>query len=121
MPKYPNPTQVVALSLVKGYRRFVPMQMRGRCAHNPSCSTYALHAIEQYGTKGVWLAAWRVHRCSSGLTSGYDPVPQEGNNLRVPILVPLVTVTGGVGFITLLYVTHRTIQAVVTPKVSRKV
>lgn len=46
------------------------------CRHAPTCSEYALEAIEVNGAwRGAWLALARVTRCRPGGTSGYDPVP----------------------------------------------
>jgi len=54
------------------------------CRHVPSCSTYALEAIEGHGAvRGGWLATKRLGRCQPWGTHGYDPVPasQEGKCL----------------------------------------
>ncbi|MBS1836122.1 MAG: membrane protein insertion efficiency factor YidD [Actinobacteria bacterium] len=46
------------------------------CRHVPSCSTYAIEAIEAHGAAhGSWLAVRRLGRCHPWGTSGYDPVP----------------------------------------------
>ncbi|MCX6528129.1 MAG: membrane protein insertion efficiency factor YidD [Actinobacteria bacterium] len=46
------------------------------CRFYPSCSSYALDAIDQHGTKrGLWLASCRLLRCRPFGKSGYDPVP----------------------------------------------
>lgn len=51
------------------------------CRHVPSCSTYALEALEEHGAvKGSWLAARRLLRCHPWGTSGYDPVPDRKAN-----------------------------------------
>jgi uncharacterized protein len=51
------------------------------CRHIPSCSTYALEAIEIHGApKGLWLGAKRLGRCHPWGTSGYDPVPERKAN-----------------------------------------
>lgn len=47
----------------------------GRCRFRPTCSDYAINAIEKYGlTKGVGLAAWRILRCNPWNKGGWDPV-----------------------------------------------
>jgi putative membrane protein insertion efficiency factor len=52
---------------------------RGRvCRFEPSCSEYALQAVECYGAgQGLWLAAKRVSRCHPWGGFGYDPLPKQ--------------------------------------------
>lgn len=48
------------------------------CRHVPSCSTYAVEALERHGAaRGGWLAARRLLRCHPWGTEGYDPVPER--------------------------------------------
>jgi len=47
-----------------------------RCRFHPSCSEYAIEALERHGTlRGSLLAAWRLLRCQPFARAGYDPVP----------------------------------------------
>ena len=47
-----------------------------KCPYTPSCSQYAIEAIEKYGPlKGGLLALWRILRCNPFSHGGYDPVP----------------------------------------------
>jgi putative membrane protein insertion efficiency factor len=62
---------------IQGYRRFVSPLFPPTCRYTPSCSQYALEAIQQYGVgRGSWLAGRRILRCHPFHAGGYDPVPQ---------------------------------------------
>lgn len=62
---------------IQGYRRFVSPLFPPTCRYTPSCSQYALEAIQQYGAgRGTWLALRRISRCHPFHEGGYDPVPQ---------------------------------------------
>jgi hypothetical protein len=65
------------IALIKIYRYSVsPMLGAGKCRYQPSCSRYAIEALEKYGLfKGGWLAAKRILSCHPWGGSGYDPVP----------------------------------------------
>ncbi len=52
------------------------MKGHGTCKFYPTCSQYAMEAVEKYGAwKGTLLAAWRILRCNPFSEGGYDPVP----------------------------------------------
>ena len=60
------------------YRYGLSPWLTPRCRFHPSCSEYALQAIEQHGmSKGLWYACRRLLRCHPWAKSGYDPVPCE--------------------------------------------
>jgi hypothetical protein len=62
--------------LVTCYRRFISPLFLPSCRFVPTCSQYALTAIERYGTiKGTYLATKRICRCHPFNVGGYDPVP----------------------------------------------
>lgn len=63
--------------IIKFYRRAVSPNRTPCCRFSPTCSQYALEAIEKYGAaKGGYLAARRILRCHPfSKKSGYDPVP----------------------------------------------
>lgn len=66
----------VLIWLVKGYRRFISPLFPPACRYTPTCSQYALEAIEKYGAlKGGWMAIKRILRCHPFHPGGYDPVP----------------------------------------------
>ena len=66
----------VFLLLIKFYRVFLSPLNPPSCRYIPTCSEYALIAIEKYGAmKGGWMAVKRVLRCHPFHKGGYDPVP----------------------------------------------
>ena len=64
---------------IRFYRRELsPRKRKPCCRYFPTCSQYALTAIERYGAvKGGGMAAWRILRCNPFSKGGYDPVPQD--------------------------------------------
>ncbi|HPN89131.1 MAG TPA: membrane protein insertion efficiency factor YidD [Candidatus Omnitrophota bacterium] len=62
--------------LLKFYRFCLSPFFVDACRHTPTCSQYAIDAIEKHGVlKGFWLSVKRIWRCRPGGTCGYDPVP----------------------------------------------
>ena len=73
-------TARLAVLLVRGYQLLLSPLLGGSCRFAPSCSAYAIEAIEAHGAlRGVLLAARRVARCHPWGGSGYDPVPPRKN------------------------------------------
>lgn len=78
----------VLMALVKGYRQFISPLTPPSCRYQPTCSGYALEALEKHGAvKGSWLALRRILRCHPWGGSGYDPVPLPGSADRTPEVV----------------------------------
>jgi putative membrane protein insertion efficiency factor len=68
----------VAVGLVRLYQRFVSPLLPASCRFSPTCSEYAIDAIEIHGlTRGSLLAAWRIVRCNPWSRGGFDPVPLQ--------------------------------------------
>lgn len=64
------------LVLITFYRCYISPRFPSTCRFVPTCSQYAMEAVEKYGAfKGGWLALKRVLRCHPGNPGGYDPVP----------------------------------------------
>jgi uncharacterized protein len=63
------------VALIRGYRRFISPMLPPSCRFTPSCSLYALQAIEKYGLlRGSFMGARRVLRCHPFSEGGFDPV-----------------------------------------------
>lgn len=64
------------IGLVKFYRYVISPVMPPSCRYIPTCSEYAVEALEKHGAlRGGWLAVKRIGRCHPGYPGGYDPVP----------------------------------------------
>lgn len=64
------------LAAIRFYRRNISPLRKPCCRYIPTCSEYALEAVEKYGAlKGSWLALRRFLRCHPFSRGGYDPVP----------------------------------------------
>ena len=67
----------IIIRFIKIYQH-VPGPWHNSCRHIPTCSNYAIAAIEKYGSmKGIYLSIKRILRCNPLGTSGYDPVPDK--------------------------------------------
>ncbi|HEX6075341.1 MAG TPA: membrane protein insertion efficiency factor YidD [Micromonosporaceae bacterium] len=61
---------------IVAYRRWVSPALPPRCRFHPSCSAYALQALETHGAlRGLALSVWRLSRCHPFHPGGFDPVP----------------------------------------------
>ena len=68
----------IFILLIKGYRKFISPVKKPCCRFNPTCSAYALRAIEMHGVfKGGKLAVKRILKCHPWHEGGYDPVPEK--------------------------------------------
>lgn len=63
----------IVLAPVFGYRRWISPSLAPSCRFEPSCSAYAVHAVDRFGIlRGLVLAIWRVARCNPLGGSGLD-------------------------------------------------
>jgi uncharacterized protein len=63
---------------VEVYRRVISPGLPRRCRYEPTCSSYAVQAIREYGIlRGLVLAVWRLLRCNPWSLGGYDPVKAQ--------------------------------------------
>ena len=64
------------LVMLRFYKREISPMLPPCCRYTPTCSEYAMQAVEKYGAvKGGWLAAKRILRCHPFHEGGYDPGP----------------------------------------------
>ncbi len=62
--------------LIRGYQLFLSPLFPASCRYYPTCSQYAIDAIEKHGAmKGSLLAAKRISRCHPFSAGGFDPIP----------------------------------------------
>ncbi len=70
------------LAVVRGYRFFLSPWLGSACRFEPTCSAYALQALELHGAAaGSYLALARLARCHPWCAGGHDPVPLESPRL----------------------------------------
>ncbi len=64
------------LAPVRLYQRFISPGLPARCRYHPTCSAYAVQAVEEFGIlRGSLLAGWRLLRCNPWNAGGVDDVP----------------------------------------------
>lgn len=62
--------------LIRGYQLWISPLLPASCRYYPTCSAYAIEALEKHGAvSGSWLAIRRIARCHPFKPGGYDPVP----------------------------------------------
>lgn len=73
----------ILIKMIQFYKKYLsPFKQYGKCKYYPTCSSYAIEAIEIHGAfVGTLLACWRILRCNPFSKGGYDPVPQKGGNI----------------------------------------
>lgn len=74
-----NPIRLVLIAFLRLYRLLISPLYGQVCRFHPTCSAYALGAVERHGALlGSYLAARRLIRCHPWNAGGYDPVPERG-------------------------------------------
>jgi putative membrane protein insertion efficiency factor len=77
------------MRLLRGYQRWISPAFGQRCRYYPSCSEYAIQAIQRFGIlRGLVLATWRLLRCNPFSHGGFDPVDEQR------LFTPKATVPG---------------------------
>ena len=67
------------VALIRGYQKHISPHLGHHCRFVPTCSEYAVQALQVHGpVKGLLLAVWRILRCNPLGKFGFDPVPPKG-------------------------------------------
>ncbi len=67
--------KTLAIALLQLYKRWISPLFLPSCRYVPTCSEYAMEAVERYGVlRGGAMALWRLLRCHPFVKGGYDPV-----------------------------------------------
>jgi putative membrane protein insertion efficiency factor len=70
--------RTVVLLPIRAYQKLISPMLGQHCKYHPSCSAYAVQAIQRFGIlRGLVLAGWRLLRCNPWSRGGYDPVEQQ--------------------------------------------
>ncbi len=68
----------IVIGLVRFYQKHISVHTLPTCRFSPTCSAYAIEALEKFGViRGGLLALWRILRCNPFGGYGYDPVPDH--------------------------------------------
>ena len=77
------------VGLVKGYRLLLSPWLGNGCRFEPTCSVYAINALEQHGALvGTYLMLYRIGRCQPWCQGGHDPVPDRAPRLFSRLVSP---------------------------------
>jgi putative membrane protein insertion efficiency factor len=81
--------QRVLMGVVRGYRLLLSPWLGSSCRFEPTCSVYALQALELHGAaKGSYLTVHRLVRCGPWCKGGHDPVPAQAPRLFSALFSP---------------------------------
>ncbi|CAD5926851.1 Putative membrane protein insertion efficiency factor [Planktothrix agardhii] len=70
--------KTLLITLIRGYRLLISPLFPPVCRFHPTCSQYAIEALETFGiVQGSWLALKRILRCHPYHPGGYDPIPPK--------------------------------------------
>jgi len=78
MAKNNSTSKKIAVVFIRGYQKWLSPLLGNNCRFHPTCSQYAIEAINKFGVvKGCWLASKRIIKCHPLHAGGEDPVPQS--------------------------------------------
>ncbi|SDB24598.1 hypothetical protein SAMN02927930_00953 [Pseudidiomarina indica] len=70
--------RAIPIGLIRLYQLIISPLIGPRCRFSPTCSQYAIEAIQIHGIiRGFWLASKRILKCHPGHPGGFDPVPSH--------------------------------------------
>jgi uncharacterized protein len=76
-----NIAKFATLQLLRAYKWAISPMLPPACRYVPTCSEYAMEAVERYGAvRGGWMAFTRILRCHPLAGSGYDPVAKHATD-----------------------------------------
>jgi len=79
--------KLVVLQLMRAYKWAISPMFPPACRYVPSCSDYAMEAVERYGVlRGGWMALARLLRCHPFVRGGYDPVVKPNANCATSMI-----------------------------------
>ena len=68
----------ILIKIIRFYQKYISANTKAHCKYYPTCSNYAVEAINEHGAfVGFFLALWRFLRCNPFSKGGYDPVPEN--------------------------------------------
>jgi uncharacterized protein len=71
-----SPLAFLLVLPIRFYKRFISPLLPQACRFHPSCSVYAMEALQKHGAlRGLRLTVWRLLRCQPFHPGGFDPVP----------------------------------------------
>ena len=80
-PLLSNFAKLVTLQLLRAYKWAISPLFPPACRYVPTCSEYAMEAVERFGAlRGGWMAFTRILRCHPFARSGYDPVVKQATD-----------------------------------------
>ena len=69
----------ILVKIIRFYQKYISANTKAHCKYYPTCSNYAVEAINEHGAfVGFFLALWRFLRCNPFVKGGFDPVPVKG-------------------------------------------
>ena len=72
----------ILIALIKLYRYAISPYLAPSCRYTPTCSSYAIEAVQRFGIfRGGWLAVRRIGRCHPWHAAGHDPVPENNPSI----------------------------------------
>lgn len=81
--------KTAVLALLRAYKWAVSPMFLPACRYVPTCSEFAMEAVDRYGVlRGSLMAAWRVLRCHPFAQGGYDPVVKSQESNRAAVVGP---------------------------------